>query len=97
MADEGKNDERPLEFEAAIRELERIVELLGDDDVELDEAMRLFEEGVSHLRNANQLLDTARGRIEELIEDSSGDLKTSPLDPGRDNGDVSEDVDAHLS
>ena len=68
------------EFEAAIRELQRIVELLERDDLELDEALSLFETGVTHLRTANALLSEAKGRIEELIEAASGDLDASPLD-----------------
>jgi exodeoxyribonuclease VII small subunit len=68
------------EFEAAIKELQRIVELLERDDLELDEALSLFETGVTHLRTANTLLGEAKGRIEELIEAASGDLNALPLD-----------------
>jgi exodeoxyribonuclease VII small subunit len=68
------------EFEAAIKELQRIVDLLERDDLELDEALSLFETGVTHLRTANELLGDAKGRIEELIEAASGDLNAIPLD-----------------
>jgi exodeoxyribonuclease VII small subunit len=68
------------QFEAAIEELQRIVDLLERDDLELDDALRLFETGVGHLRTANALLADAKGRIEELIEAASGELKTVPLD-----------------
>ncbi len=78
--DEDSASAEPEEFEAAIRELERIVDLLDRDDVELDEALRLFERGVTHLRTANRLLADARGKIEELIEDASGGLSSSELE-----------------
>ena len=78
------------EFEAAIKELQRIVELLERDDLELDEALRLFETGVTHLRTANVMLGEAKGRIEELIEAASGDLSAMPLDLSADEGPETE-------
>ena len=80
------------EFEAAIKELQRIVELLERDDLELDEALGLFETGVKHLRTANALLGEAKGRIEELIEAASGDLNAVPLDLPVDEGAGTEDA-----
>jgi exodeoxyribonuclease VII small subunit len=55
-------------------ELDGIVRELDAGDVELDEALRLFETGVGRLREAGQLLDHAQGKVEELIESASGDL-----------------------
>jgi exodeoxyribonuclease VII small subunit len=55
-------------------ELDGIVRELDAGDVELDEALRLFEMGVGRLREAGQLLDHAQGKVEELIESASGDL-----------------------
>lgn len=65
----------PSGFEAALGELEEIVSRLDRDELELDEALELFEEGVAHLRTASRLLDEARGVVEELIEDASGELE----------------------
>lgn len=79
------------EFEAAIRELQRVVDLLERDDLELDDALQLFESGVTHLRTANELLSVAKGRIEELIEASSGDLNAIPLDLPADESLSSDD------
>lgn len=66
---------RPSEFETALEELEGIVKRLDREELELDEALELFEEGVGHLRTASRLLDEARGVVEELIEDASGELE----------------------
>jgi exodeoxyribonuclease VII small subunit len=55
-------------------ELDGIVRELDAGDVELDEALLLFETGVGRLREAGQLLDHAQGKVEELIESASGDL-----------------------
>lgn len=68
-----------LDFEATMAELERIVVALDREELDLDEALRLFEEGVRHVRRANRLLEDVRGRIEELIETSSGEMRAQEL------------------
>jgi exodeoxyribonuclease VII small subunit len=72
-AQTGGKDPR-IRFEDLMAELDRIVRDLNAGDVELDDALALFETGVSRLREAGQLLDHAQGRVEELIESASGDL-----------------------
>jgi exodeoxyribonuclease VII small subunit len=68
-----------LDFEATMAELERIVVALDREELDLDEALRLFEDGVGHVRRANRLLEDVRGRIEELIEASSEEVRTVEL------------------
>ncbi len=68
-----------LDFEATMAELERIVGALDREELDLDEALRLFEDGVGHVRRANRLLEDVRGRIEELIEASSEEVRTVEL------------------
>lgn len=63
-------------FEELLANLEAIVDRLGAEDLELDEALALFESGVAGLRKAGSLLDAAEGRVEELIESASGDLES---------------------
>lgn len=84
MADEAP---KTSEFEAALAELESIVARLDREELDLDEALALFESGVGHLRTASRLLTEARGVVEELIEDASGDLATVDFDvPAEDAG-----------
>lgn len=66
--------EPPDDFEAALAELERIVAALDSDELGLDEAIALFEEGISHVRAANRLLERTQGKVEELITESTGEL-----------------------
>ena len=68
-----------LDFEDTMAELERIVGALDREELDLDEALRLFEDGVGHVRRANRLLEDVRGRIEELIEASSEEMRTVEL------------------
>jgi exodeoxyribonuclease VII small subunit len=62
-------------FEQMLTDLEAIVDRLGDEDLELDEALSQFEIGVARLRDAGRLLDSVEGRVEELIEAASGELQ----------------------
>ena len=80
MAEETGRD-GDLDFERALTELEEIVQQLDSDDVGLDDAIALFERGIERLQAANRWLDRASGRVEELIETSSGRLETRPFDP----------------
>ncbi|MEJ2370652.1 MAG: exodeoxyribonuclease VII small subunit [Gemmatimonadales bacterium] len=68
-----------LDFEATMAELERIVGALDREELDLVEALRLFEDGVRHVRRANRLLEDVRGRIEELIDASSAEVDTVEL------------------
>lgn len=80
--------EPPDDFDKALAELERIVAALDSDELGLDEAMALFEEGIRHVRAANRLLEETRGRVEELITRSTGELdevEFSPPEPTDDS------------
>ncbi len=60
--------------------LEEIVRRLESDDVELDAALALFEEGVSRLRAARERLLTAELQVQAVLEEAGGDLRTAELD-----------------
>ncbi|MEX0906700.1 MAG: exodeoxyribonuclease VII small subunit [Gemmatimonadota bacterium] len=62
----------PMPLGARIHRLQRIVADLERQDIELEEAMKLFEEGVSHLRAAEALVGQTELRIERLLETGSG-------------------------
>jgi len=61
-------------FEQALRELEGRVVQLEKGELPLDEALRLFEEGVGLLRECHDRLDAAEARIVALS--SQGDSVT---------------------
>jgi exodeoxyribonuclease VII small subunit len=60
--------------------LEEIVRKLEADDVELDAALALFEEGVSRLRAAREHLAAAEVKVQTVLEAAGGDLRLSDLD-----------------
>lgn len=63
---------------ARIHRLQRIAADLDREDIELEDAMKLFEEGVAHLRAAEALVSQAELRIERLLEGHDG-VRTEKL------------------
>jgi len=57
-----------LSFEEAFQRLNEKVQALEKGGLSLDEATRLFEEGVELVKRCNQLLSQAELRIEQLRE-----------------------------
>ena len=60
--------------------LEDIVRKLEADDVELDTALALFEEGVARLRAARERLADADLKVQAVLEEAGGDLRLKDLD-----------------
>jgi exodeoxyribonuclease VII small subunit len=62
-------------LEGRLKRLDQIVSALEADDLELERALALFEEGVAHVRAAEKMLAEAELKVEELLQ---GD-RTRPL------------------
>ena len=65
-------------LEARLRRLEEIVSALEADDVALERALALFEEGIRHVREAERVLADTELRVEELLAEGN----TRPLTGG---------------
>jgi exodeoxyribonuclease VII small subunit len=63
-----------------LRALEDIVRRLEADGTDLDEAMKLFEEGVARLRRARERLDLAEQAVQVVLEDADGTLRVQDVD-----------------
>jgi exodeoxyribonuclease VII small subunit len=59
-------------LDSRLAALESIVDRLDREDLELQEALDLFEEGVAHVREAFAVLENARLRVEKLVVDVDG-------------------------
>lgn len=70
-ADTGSTDTEATDEEPGLEErlkrLDEIVAALEGDEVDLDRALTLFEEGVGHVRAAEKALAEAELRVEELL------------------------------
>ena len=69
-----------LSFEDAIKELEKIVEYLEDDEIELEDSLEKFEMGVKLSSHCLSKLNEAEKKIEELTRSKDGKLITRELD-----------------
>jgi exodeoxyribonuclease VII small subunit len=67
-------DSPELTLGARIHRLQRIVADLEREDIELEDALRLFEEGVAHLRAADALVSRTELQVERLLEESGRTL-----------------------
>jgi exodeoxyribonuclease VII small subunit len=61
-----------MTFEQTLARLEQIATALDRDDLPLEEALKLFEEGIARLREAQSALADAEGKVRTLIEQAGG-------------------------
>ncbi len=65
---------------ADLDRLEQIVHALERDDLDLDGALALFEEGIGRLRAAKERLAEAEAKVERVLTDAAGVLKLTRFD-----------------
>jgi exodeoxyribonuclease VII small subunit len=65
-----------MKFEDSLARLEAIVTELNRDDVPLDRALTLFEEGIGHLKAASIELQRAEGVLKTLVKKADGTFET---------------------
>jgi exodeoxyribonuclease VII small subunit len=68
----SKNTDQQLTFEAAMAELEQLVEKMEDGDLTLDQSLQAFERGVALTRLCQIELKNAELKVQQLNDD--GDL-----------------------
>jgi exodeoxyribonuclease VII small subunit len=69
------------DFERSLARLEEVVSKLESPQLSLDEAMKLFEEGVALSRECQKQLEEAEGKVEILLKKADGKLVAQPFDP----------------
>lgn len=72
-----------LTFEKALTDLENIVSKLEAGSLSLNESLALFEKGVKLARFLREELDKAEKKVEILLKDEKGEMKTKPFDLDR--------------
>jgi exodeoxyribonuclease VII small subunit len=76
-------DECANTFEESLAELEKIVSELESGKLGLSEALARYEQGVSHLKSCQQMLERAERKIELLSGvDADGNPITQPFNEG---------------
>jgi exodeoxyribonuclease VII small subunit len=78
MAD--NDDIKRLNFEDAMKELEKIVKDLESGQVKLDEAVKAYERGAALRKHCESKLADARMKVEK-ITGSGANIGLTPVDP----------------
>ena len=79
-------DKKPVEFEAALEELEALVTRIMDNEevitaeLPLEEALKQFERGIQLTRDCQKALREAEQKVDLLME-KAGDADAAPFEP----------------
>lgn len=57
-----------ITFEESLKRLEKIVSEMENSQLDIDKAMKLFEEGISLVNQCSSKLDETKKKIEILVE-----------------------------
>jgi exodeoxyribonuclease VII small subunit len=71
------------DFEAALAELEKIIEKMESGEQSLEESLKSFERGIELTRACQQGLKEAEQRVEKLVQ-KNGDFGLEPLEDKED-------------
>lgn len=78
----GSNPTQPSTTPLAeeLGRLDDIVRRLEAENLELDAALALFEEGVTRLRAARERLAAAELKVQAVLQEAGGDIRLTKLD-----------------
>jgi exodeoxyribonuclease VII small subunit len=76
MANKEQSEQK---FEDALKRLEEVLEALEHGNLNLEEALKAFEEGVGLVRYCHGKLDEVERRVELLLKDNAGKFFTKPF------------------
>ena len=68
-----------MTFQSDLTRLEAIVGELEHNEIPLDRALALFEEGIARIRSASAQLSQAEARVQQLMEEADGTFRLHPL------------------
>ena len=71
---------KTAELEVAMKRLDEVVAKLSGEGVELEEALALYEEGVSLVRVCNERLENARRKINKIRLTGDGEITEEAFD-----------------
>ncbi len=63
-----------LSFEEALGALEDVITELEKDDLSLDRALTIFEQGIALMRQCDARLGSAQGKMKELLKGENGEF-----------------------
>jgi len=69
-----------IKFEDALEKLEKIVGLLEDGSLSLDDALDKYEEGIKLSKLCAKRLEAAKKKVEILMKSENGSVELKPFD-----------------
>jgi exodeoxyribonuclease VII, small subunit len=69
-----------IKFEDALEKLEKIVGLLEDGSLSLDDALGKYEEGIKLSKLCTKRLEAAKKKVEILMKSEDGSVELKPFD-----------------
>jgi exodeoxyribonuclease VII small subunit len=75
----AKKDQPEISFEDALKRLEEVLESLEQGNLNLEESVQAFEEGVKLVRFCHGKLDEVEHRVELLLKDETGRFFSKPF------------------
>jgi exodeoxyribonuclease VII small subunit len=74
-----KKNKPEQSFEVALKRLEEVLDSLEHGNLNLEESVKAFEEGVGLVRFCHGKLDEVERRVELLLKDEAGRFITKPF------------------
>ncbi len=74
-------EEKEMNFEEAMQELETITRELEKGDLSLDESVKKFEKGMKVSKKCNEILENAEKRITILLKQENEEYKEENFVP----------------
>ena len=65
-------NEKNMTFEASMQRLEQIVRIMERGDAQLDESLKLFQEGTELVRNCEKMLSDAELQVKMVMTAADG-------------------------
>ena len=75
----AKKEKQEQAFEVALKRLEEVLDSLEHGNLNLEDSVKAFEEGVGLVRLCHGKLDEVERRVELLLKDEAGRFITKPF------------------
>jgi exodeoxyribonuclease VII small subunit len=72
-----------LTFEQALQKLEAIVDTLETNELDLEKALKQFEEGMTLSHYCSQKLEETEKKISLILEKAGGTIEREPFSPSK--------------
>lgn len=70
-----ENQKNPVKLEEAMERIEQVIAAMEQERIDLDEALKLYEEGIGLTRICQKQLEEAQRKVEILQMTSDGEIR----------------------